>query len=356
MKKTSLAQKLLNVFQDSEDKNLEGFKAFDEGIAKLKAELRDKIQVNTLDEVNSELDKFKRKIDIDPLIQSVDTLRENFGDQVEVLISQLNDRVAELSNLNTKTANASNERVDELNDEISSVRGQIKDLITQKNSELQSLRENIDVQTESIRTEIKKEISSKVSLVKKDLESLVEDIGVSKKETNKSIEEVNKKFPELRTEIMSRLSERGSGNMNRNIAIGGNTSVLSKFTDINLKAGSNVTITYSNNQTTKYTDVTISATGGGGSVGGVVRSINTVNTSQTMGNTAGTDYVYLCSAGIKIDLPTASMNTNLYTVKNVSNSSVLIAGTIDGDVNGIIMPVQYTSVDLISNDTDWNIT
>jgi hypothetical protein len=218
------------------------------------------------------------------------------------------------------------------------------------------LRENIDVQTESIRTEIKKEISSKVSLVKKDLESLVEDIGVSKKETNKSIEEVNKKFPELRTEIMSRLSERGSGNMNRNIAIGGNTSVLSKFTDINLKAGPNVTITYSNNQATKYTDITISATGGGGSVGGVVRSINTVNTSQTMGNTAGTDYVYLCNAGIKIDLPTASMNTNLYTVKNVSNSSVLIAGTIDGDVNGIIMPVQYTSVDLISNDTDWNIT
>lgn len=155
---------------------------------------------------------------------------------------------------------------------------------------------------------------------------------------------------------MSRLANKGGGNANRNIAIGGNTSVLSKFTDINLKAGNNVTITYTNNNTTKYTDITISATGGGGSVGGTIRSINNVNTSQVMGDTAGTDYVYIASEGIKLDLPTATGNTNLYTIKNVSNSSVLVTGTIDNDANGAIMPIKYTSIDLISNDTDWNIT
>jgi len=78
---------------------------------------------------------------------------------------------------------------------------------------------------------------------------------------------------------------------NRNIAIGGNTSVLSQYTDINIKAGSNVTLTYSNNQTTKYLDLTIASSGGGGSVGGTVRSINNISTSQTAGATAGTDYV-----------------------------------------------------------------
>lgn len=75
----------------------------------------------------------------------------------------------------------------------------------------------------------------------------------------------------------------GGGNANRNIAINGNSSVLSRYTDINLIAGSNVTITYAFNDTTKYTDITI-ATAGGGSLsvleitGGTVDDSNTVFT------------------------------------------------------------------------------
>lgn len=67
----------------------------------------------------------------------------------------------------------------------------------------------------------------------------------------------------LRNDILSRLPH--GGNANRNIAIGSNTSVLSRYTDINIKAGSNVAISYVNNDTTKYLDLTFSATGGGGS-------------------------------------------------------------------------------------------
>ena len=76
-----------------------------------------------------------------------------------------------------------------------------------------------------------------------------------------------------------------------------------------------------------------------------------------MGSVAGTDYVYLATAGINLTLPpNVATNTNLYTIKNVSNSSVLVSGTIDNDANGIIMPVKYTSVDIISDTTSWNIT
>ncbi len=156
--------------------------------------------------------------------------------------------------------------------------------------------------------------------------------------------------------MLTRINDRGGGNMNRNISIGGNSSALTRYTDINLKAGSNVTITYANNNTTKNVDITISATGGGGSVGGTVRQIQTISTSQTIPTTAGTDQVYLADQGIKITLPTAVGDTNLYTIKNVSNSSILIVGTIDDDTNGVIMPVKYTSIDLISNNTDWDIT
>lgn len=158
--------------------------------------------------------------------------------------------------------------------------------------------------------------------------------------------------------VMSRLSRlpTGGGSMNRNISVGGNSSVLSRYTDINLKAGSNVTLTYANNDATHNVDITVAATGGGG---GTVRSINTISTSQTAGATAGTDYVYIASAGVALTLPDAVGNTNLYTVKNTSTSSVLVATTaaetIDGSANAILT-VQYTSIDLISDGSNWDIT
>lgn len=159
-------------------------------------------------------------------------------------------------------------------------------------------------------------------------------------------------------ELLSRV--HGGGNMNRNIAIGSNPSVLSRYTDVNLKAGSNVTITYTNNDQTKYVDVTIAATGGGGSsVAGITRSVNNIATSQTAGSTAGTDYVYIASVGVALTLPTAAANTNLYTVKNTSTSSILVATTggetIDAQANAILA-TQYTSIDLISDGTNWDIT
>lgn len=157
-------------------------------------------------------------------------------------------------------------------------------------------------------------------------------------------------------EIIPRLPS-GGGNMNRNIVIGGNSSVLSRYTDINLKAGPNVTLSYQNNDTTKRVDITIAATGGGG--GGTVRSVNSISTSQTAGAASGTDYVYICTAGVQLTLPDATANTNLYTVKNTSSSSVLVsttsAQTIDTQSN-VILPLQYTSIDLISDSSNWDIT
>ncbi len=143
--------------------------------------------------------------------------------------------------------------------------------------------------------------------------------------------------------------------MNRQIYING-ADFLKKYTDYNIKAGSNVTITYVDNNATKKVDVTFSATGGGGSVGGTVRQIQTVGVSSTIGSLAGTDQVYLLNQGVQIVLPTPVGDTNLYTIKNVSNSSILVVGTIDDDATGVIMPVKYTSIDLISNNVSWDIT
>lgn len=156
--------------------------------------------------------------------------------------------------------------------------------------------------------------------------------------------------------IVSAVPRHSGGNMNRNIAIGGNLKALNRYTDINFKAGSNVTITYANNDSTKNTDITFAASGSGG---GITRQVNAVNTSLTADSTASTDQVYVCSDGIAVTLPTAVGNSNLYTIKNTAASSVLVATTggesIDGDTE-LILATQFTSVDLISDGTNWKIT
>lgn len=158
-------------------------------------------------------------------------------------------------------------------------------------------------------------------------------------------------------ELKPELSQRGGGNMNRNVSIGGNSSVLSRYTDINLKAGTNVTFSYVNNNTTKNLDLTIAAIGGSG--GGIIRSISSISTNTSAGSTAGTDYVYLCSGTMTLTLPDATLNTNLYTIKNVGTGVITInttsSQTIDGSLT-ITLPVQYTSVDVESDGAAWNVT
>ena len=92
--------------------------------------------------------------------------------------------------------------------------------------------------------------------------------------------------------------------------------------------------------------------------GGISRSVSSVSTTTSAGSTAKTDYVYLVSGTTTITLPTAASNSNLYTIKNVGSGTVTIATassqTIDGSLTATI-PVKGTSLDLISDGSNWNV-
>lgn len=224
--------------------------------------------------------------------------------------------------------------------------------IAQLESDLSSLSnkpKELVVSPLALEVQLKK-IADRFTTIEKDVKALKEADPIE-------LPDIDTKLKKLKQEFLNSMPH-GAGNANRNIQFNGQ-NLLTPFTDINYKAGSNITFTVVANQTTKYMDVTVAATGGGGSVGGVVRSISTIATSQTAGNAAGIDYVYICSAGVQLTLPDATTNTNLYTVKNTSNSSVMVsttsAQTIDGQSNAI-MPIQFTSIDLISDGSNWDIT
>lgn len=187
----------------------------------------------------------------------------------------------------------------------------------------------------------------------------LEETTTSVSRVTESTTDLAKALEELDKRLTNRVNniQRGGGNANRSIIVGGNADTLGYFTDINLKAGTGITITYQANQTTKYTDITIASNGGGS---GITRSIQTVAVNTVAAAVASTDYVYLASGNVTITLPTSVGNSNLYTIKNIGAGTVTIdttgGETIDGDLT-LILPLQFTSVDLISNNSgNWDIT
>lgn len=105
-------------------------------------------------------------------------------------------------------------------------------------------------------------------------------IAVSQ-ETEANFKLLEEKIAELRKDLIGRLSNKGGGNANRNIQVKG-VNVLSPYTDINLKAGSNVTLSVATNNTTKYTEITIAASSGGSTIETPIGTVDSVNATFTV--------------------------------------------------------------------------
>jgi len=340
--------KILAALATPDNKTSEGFKAFDSGVSKLKDELKQTIQIGTLAEVNKKLEGFKKGIDLAPLTEGISALKSSFQSDLSTLTASLGDKLSEVLN----TLDTNNETQNEtLNNEVEDLKQQIADVVSQKTKELQQLRTDLT----NADTALDKISATKVKQLNDLISSIQDDFFKQAAALSSDIDTLNKALPKLRTELVSMIASKGGGSMNRKITFGG-VDYLTRYTDINYKAGANVTFTVATNNQTKMVDVTIAATGGGG---GTVRSINSVSTATAAGSTAGTDYVYLVSGTTTITLPTAVGNTNLYTVKNVGSGVVTIATTASQTIDGtltITMPLQYTAVDLISDTANWNVT
>lgn len=97
----------------------------------------------------------------------------------------------------------------------------------------------------------------------------------------------------------------------------------------------------------------VAATGGSG----ITRNVSIITADTTAADSASTDYVYFVEAtGIRLTLPTAVANSNLYTVKNHSGSSVLVIAPegVDGSASAL-MPTNYESLSFISNSSIWGV-
>ena len=317
--------------------------------------------VKFLDGFNLKLDKFKKDFNLTPIIDEIEKIqsdieefKDNHEKQLQVLNQEHEGKFKEYLNLIEKTKN---ELKTKSSKEIQDVLNKLGILESDFNFQTSASKDSGMTLKQTI-----KSLSERLDGVFKDLVSRdVKDgefnttLQQSLEEHSEGIKNTLEEISKVRKEFIQKLSGLGGGSMNRKITFNG-VDYLTKYTDINYKAGTNITFTISNNDTNKMVDVTVSASGTGG---GTVRNINVVSVSSVFGEAAATDYVAICNQGVQVTLPTAISNTNLYTVKNVSASSVLVATTggqtIDSDSN-LILRTQYTAVDLISDGSNWNIT
>lgn len=335
-------QRLLDAFSNKDTQVEDAFKAAHKGVQKV-------------------VDKIKEEADSKAAIKISETK------------SQVGSIITHLEVLKKDLKKGEGDLNSSLNQALDSLRTTMDEYRTAGLSELAGLTDGMDKLKEDIRTASQKikevpRYEGQINSLQSKLNELNGSLDTQKKETKSKIDSVLAEYKKiigdleaaikkLRTDAMSAIAGSHGGNMNRNILVNSNPSTLGRYTDLNIKAGANVTLSYQNNDNLKTTDLTIASTGGGG--GGTSRNISTVSVSSVVAATASTDIVVIAGAGIKLTMPTAVGNTNLYTIKNKFASSVMVAAngaeTIDGDTN-IILAIKYVSVDLISDNANWHIT
>jgi len=198
--------------------------------------------------------------------------------------------------------------------------------------------------------------------LKKNAEGYTKDSTEKFKKIDSEIKGVFNDIKIFRADIVNRigrLSDNPSKGGSPNQQINVNSSVMStKYADFNFVSDSAISWSATDDNANRRVNIRASViTGGGAAPGsGITRSTSIISVDTTGGNSASTDYVYFANVGLSFTLPTAVGNNNLYTVKNVSASSVLvISGEGIDDSPSALMPVNYESLSFISNSSVWGV-
>lgn len=292
---------------------------------KFKKQLQENPTVKILDAFNKKLEQLKKDFNLNPIITEIEKIQKDVSqfkqssfDEFQKASQQNSGKSREMDGLVSKLRND----VDGLSSK--DIKG-ILDRIDGIEKDLNLQADDSDRKGKSL-SQVTQGLEAKLNKALKDLtdnssnqatyqSSLEKRLGDKDKEAKETIESVRKEF-------LSRISSfRGGGQANRNIAINGNTSVLSKYTDINIKAGTGVTLTPTNNNTSKYLDLTIAASGGG--------SISSVlaGTGITVDNTTpATPIVNLGNTSVAAGTYGSATQVGQFTVDaqgRLSNASVV---------------------------------
>lgn len=236
--------------------------------AELASKMKEDVSLQSLDAINNKLDKFKQDFDLKPVIESINSLQDELKGMEDSVTNEFanSSQASELtkSELTALIENTKNDLQGMTGKELANLLGKITALETQLNFQdssskqqgdsLKSILSNFETRLTSLGTQYK--TSSKA------YEDSSQHTGSIVEFQGKTLESLTEGLETLRKEMLARL--KGGGSMNRQINV--NSSVMSKkFTDVNFLAGTNVTLSATDDNTLKRVNITINSTGGSGS-------------------------------------------------------------------------------------------
>lgn len=241
-------------------------------------QIKDDTTVKYLEELNSKLASFKRDLDLSPfseqlsnLESDINTLRDSVIKDLEDLYKVTDDKQNQLQKLITTTKDdleiLTNEEVANLLNRIVKLEKELSFQTEETSTTGNSLKGALNAFEKKLNT-----LTSEFSKSNTEISAAHTAYNTRIQDNTAGLQNALKEIKKLRTELLTKIAnQNGGGNANRNIAVNGNGSVLSKYTDINLVASSNISLIPVANNTTKQTDIFIASSGGGaGTVTSVV--------------------------------------------------------------------------------------
>lgn len=237
------------------------FSAFDASVAQLRKSLEEKIAIPTIEQVQLELDKFLKKLDLEPVLSSLEGVKSTMDSKISELSNRLEQKIQE--QINSQSETETNIRT----------------------FEIEGLKSEID----SLKTTQQNNIKLLVAEIKKiygTTSKLIENLIIPP-DREEEITLLEGKLEKFRHDFITRLSNLGGGAMNRQILVNG-VNYLTQYTDINL-IGS---ITATTNNTTKRTDITFSSSGGSG-LNQLTKTAGNVDGNNTIFSWSGTPIIII---------------------------------------------------------------
>lgn len=238
--KTNKLKKLLNRITNFDSKVADSYKSIDKEIVVLVEKLKK----------NATAKKLKRLEGIfTPLTSEFEILKREVYTQDKKWTEFIKNKELELNKLITQSREIRQDK-------------SIENQISQLKDEIVSLSKEREAQAVVLRSEIRnveERIKGLISAFEREVESKIKET----KDNAALKSEIEKEFEKIRIRLEEAIVgtfARPGGNMNRRIRVDG-TNALSKYTDINFVAGSNITLSVADDNTDKDVDVTITAAG-----------------------------------------------------------------------------------------------
>lgn len=271
--------------------------------------------VKALRNFQNEIASLKKDMDLTPIMESL----KNFQDEVSESQQNLTDEFTQ--------------RLEEIKNSIPVLPEPKADFDdSQLKQDIFNLREEFNKKIQAVPLA---GLEKKLNGFKTQFQEFQDKDSEDDKKNNEAIQLQFVAFEKVIKDLKLQFQHHGGGSMNRKISVNG-TVISTRYTDINFKAGTNITLTKADNNTTKQVDFTITSSGGGAG--------NNFSINEVPSGAINDSNLIFTTANLPVNATLAvyvnRLRLNLTSDYSISTQTITLINAV-GTGGSIIIDYQY---------------